>query len=168
MSLGRSSVAGGCSLFLPCLRALLPFRARNLRRFSYATAARPRTNALTLDAVREPPKTSRPIRLRRWWLSHTYAYHLRRVPSLSGSPGFALPAVARAPPRKPYQTRRARNYLRSDARTFFRLPRGQTCGVRTAGKQYIGILKYADVKKTKFSKVKGIGLMVITAFQSET
>lgn len=47
-SLGRSSVAGGVSLFPPCLMSRLPCRAINLHPTSYTHAARPRPNALTL------------------------------------------------------------------------------------------------------------------------
>ena len=51
-SLGRSSVAGGGSLFPPGYRARLPCRARYLPRFSNAPAACPRPNALTLNPLR--------------------------------------------------------------------------------------------------------------------
>ena len=47
-ALGRSSVAGGGSLFLPCLPSVLPCPVGNLPRFSFASAARPRPCALTL------------------------------------------------------------------------------------------------------------------------
>ena len=51
-SLGRSSVAGGGSLFPPGYRARLPCRARYLPRFFNAPAACPRPNALTLNPLR--------------------------------------------------------------------------------------------------------------------
>lgn len=47
-SLGRFSLMGGGSLFLPCALRLLPFRRRALPRFSLAPAAHARPCALTL------------------------------------------------------------------------------------------------------------------------
>lgn len=92
VSLGRSSVAGGGSLFPPCLRAFSP-AARNLPRFSPAPAARPRPSDCRFLFGRGSGRSlrSRPIALRRLpsqrgscsLRSHSPRHASRRAPNLS-------------------------------------------------------------------------------------
>lgn len=102
-SLGRSSVADGCSLFPPCLRSRLPCRARNLHPLVIPPAACPRTNALTLIPTAHSRKTALPTRSCRCSFAAPALFVGGVPPALSLSPGFVLPAVTLAPPRIPSQ-----------------------------------------------------------------
>ena len=98
VSLGRSSVAGGCFSFPPCLPAF-SHSGRQSPTLSIRTSRPPsaeRANALPLRLSRDfgASYSGAPLLARRFPRSS-----LRRAPSLYLSPGFALPAVALAPPR---------------------------------------------------------------------
>ena len=102
-ALGRSSVASGGIPLPPCLIACSPSGYQSPSHSTHA-AARPRTNALTLDSSPRERFSGflfgRRLLARALPLSHCGA---TPVPSLAA--GFVLPAVALAPPRT-HATRR--------------------------------------------------------------
>lgn len=115
-SLGRSSVAGGGSLFPPCLPAISPPSPAISNAFALSPAARPRTNALTLDA---PPRSG-------FRASYSVARLLARLslsliaarPSLSNRYGVRAPLRSHSPRHAATQRAEWGSMSRKGARVF--------------------------------------------------